>query len=64
MIKYCHGLYRVVYLVEDDLLLTLKFELRFSTRRSNWILHRKRKYYICCLIDGILKIERDLSNSI
>ena len=27
-------------------------------------LHRKWKYYICCLRDVILKIERDLLNSI
>ena len=34
------------------------------TGRSKWILHRKLKYSICCLKNVILKIERDLSNSI
>ena len=34
------------------------------TGRSNWIKHRKLKYSICCLLDIILKIERDLSISI
>ena len=35
------------------------------TGRSNWILHRKWEYSICCLGDVILEIvERDLSNSI
>ena len=34
------------------------------TSRSNWILHRKRKYFPYCLIDVILKKERDLSNGI
>ena len=29
-----------------------------STGRSNWILHRKMKYSICCLRDVILEIER------
>ena len=31
---------------------------------SNWIKHRKYKYYICWLTGVILKIERDLSNNI
>ena len=30
---------------------------------SNWILHWKCRYYICCLIDVILKTVRYLSNS-
>ena len=33
--------------------------------RSKWILHRKLRYSTCCLMyDVILKLERDLSNSI
>ena len=35
-----------------------------TTGRSNWILQRKWKYYICCLRDVTLKLERDLSYSI
>ena len=35
-----------------------------TTGRSNWIQHRKLKYSICCLRDPILRIVRDLSNSI
>ena len=35
-----------------------------TTGRSNWILHRKWEYSICCMRDVILKIERDVSNSI
>ena len=34
------------------------------SRRSNWILHRKCKYYICCLRDIILKIEISLKQHI
>ena len=34
------------------------------TGRSNCILHRKWKYSLCCWRDVILKIERDLLNSI
>ena len=33
-------------------------------RRSNWILLRKLKYFLCCLRDVLPKIERDLSNRI
>ena len=36
----------------------------YTTGRSNWILHRKLKYFICCLRDVLLKIGRYLSNSI
>ena len=38
--------------------------LNLLTGRSNWILHRKLKYHLCCLRDVTLKIEIDLSNSI
>ena len=30
------------------------------TGRSTWILHRKLRYYVCCLRDVIVKIEEDL----
>ena len=33
-------------------------------RRSNWILHRKCKYLICCLREVILKIERSIKQQI
>ena len=36
----------------------------YTTGRSNWILHRILKYFICCLRDVLLKIGRYLSNSI
>ena len=35
-----------------------------STGWSNWILHSKFKYYICCFRGYITKIERDLSTTI
>ena len=37
--------------------------LEFHSRgRSNWILNRKWKYYICGLREVILKVERDVLN--
>ena len=42
-----------------DILEFLEFH---STGRSNWMLHRKWKYYVCCLREVILKVERDVSN--
>ena len=36
----------------------------WSTGMSNWIQHRKLKYFLCYLRDVILKIEWDLSKSI
>ena len=35
-----------------------------GTLRSNWILHRKCKYFICCLRDVIVKVESNLLYSI
>ena len=40
------------------------FPERRCTGRSTWILHWKLLYYICCLTDVVLRIERDLSNNI
>ena len=34
------------------------------TWRSKWILHRIWKYYMCCLRNVLLRIERYLSNNI
>ena len=54
-------IYKLVCLDTSKVLSSLNFSY---TGRSNWILHRKFKYSICSLRDVILKIERDLSNSI
>ena len=39
-------------------------KIHVQAGRCKWILHWKLNYYVCCLRDVSLKIERDHSNSI